>query len=537
MITQNLHTLLTEHVTLDIEGIDRMYLNVYQPLLQTGGGVCHFFKYHRDKPVASTALMAPMTEKFINDINSYAGREGIDLVRFKKGRRKDEETQDRLRHWSDDKEGVLYVGVAQEKFSAFRMTKRHNMETGESYPWLMRSQVMCNQYFFYIFGENFGPLFIKYGSYFPYTCRVNLNGHEYAKRQLAKEGIDYEELDNGVLSCDDPQRLQQILDELDEGKIQEVIDNWMSRLPSPFSDEDRAAGYHYRVSILQAEFARTQVYDKPLSGRYVFEQMMRENLDLGRADRLSLIFDRRVTRRTPRNLSTRVVTRGVTPSLHVSYKNSKIKQYFKLDRALRTVTTINHHTLDFYIGKLLKNLPALRKVGFQANRRLLEVEKISHNCHIGAQTFDRISKPQVVDGQRASALVFGSHRAMTLFSVLCMFMWMPGGFRNAAIREKVAEMLGVSEKEYSPGAMTYDLRRLRLHGVIKKIPRTHRYELTRDGARICYFMTKVHRRIMVDGLSQMMDSEQPLQPKSLVHATRQLDKAVDELVADAKLCA
>ncbi len=97
MITQNLHTLLTEHVTLGIEGIDRMYLNDYQPLLQTGGSVCHFFKYHRDKPVASTALMAPMTEKFINDIKSYAGWEGIDLVRFKEGRRKYEETQDRLR--------------------------------------------------------------------------------------------------------------------------------------------------------------------------------------------------------------------------------------------------------------------------------------------------------------------------------------------------------------------------------------------------------------------------------------------------------
>lgn len=108
--------------------------------------------------------------------------------------------------------------------------------------------------------------------------------------------------------------------------------------------------------------------------------MIRENLDLGRPDRVGLVFDRKVRTKgrhpTPGRFRTRVITNGVTPSLHVDYKHAKIKQYHKLGKALRTETTRND-TRDFDIGKRLYNLPALRKIGFNANRRLLDVQRIS----------------------------------------------------------------------------------------------------------------------------------------------------------------
>jgi hypothetical protein len=89
----------------------------------------------------------------------------------------------------------------------------------------------------------------------------------------------------------------------------------------------RAAGFRYQLSILQAEFARTEVFDRPLSGRHLFEQVIRENLDRGRPEKVSLIFQRRITKRTPSRFRTRILTQGVIPTLHVSYKSSKIKQY------------------------------------------------------------------------------------------------------------------------------------------------------------------------------------------------------------------
>ena len=119
---------------------------------------------------------------------------------------------------------------------------------------------------FYLVDEDFGPLFIKFASYFPYTARVCLNGHEYAKRQLAKEGIAFEALDNGVLSCADPMRLQQILNELDETKIEALVRKWLSRLPDPFTGADHAAGFNPKLSILQAEFSRTRYSTAPCPG-------------------------------------------------------------------------------------------------------------------------------------------------------------------------------------------------------------------------------------------------------------------------------
>ena len=238
---------------------------------------------------------------------------------------------------------------------------------------------MVNHYYFYGIDEDFGPFFLKFCTYFPYNAKLCINGHEYVKRQLAKEGIPFEALDNGVLSCANPTRLQQLCDGLSAHKIDALLRKWLTRIPHPFTPEDRAAGYRYDISILQAEFSLTQVLDRPSTGRVFFEEVIRENLDIGRPDHVQLIFERRITKQTPGRFRTRVITEGVTPSLHIDYKRSRIKQYHKEGRALRTETTINDPH-DFDIGKRLSNLPALRRIGFQANRRLLDVQRISQDC-------------------------------------------------------------------------------------------------------------------------------------------------------------
>lgn len=535
MLEQTVAQLLDEHVVLDIEGIDRIYLNAYQPRLQSGGGVVAFFKGHRGATVASTALMAPMSAEFVLNIRNFAEGYRIPVVRFDKGQRKDEETQRRLKDFQG-REGVLYIGVAQEKFSTFRVTKKIDPHTGSAFPWLYRSTVMCNQYYFYAVDDDFGPLFIKFSSYFPYTARICLNGHEYAKRQLEKAGIAYEPLDNGIRTCADPAALQRILDGLNEGRIDALVRKWFARLPHPFTPADRAAGYTDDLSILQAEFARTQVFDRPLSGRHLFDAIIRENLDLGRPEQIALIFARRVTRRTPGRFATRILSRGVTPSLHVAYKSAKIKQYFKEERALRTETTIND-TRDFDLGRRLHNLPDLRAIGFAANRRVLEAERISQDCRLAEGVFDRVNRPVVVDGQRAAALPFGDLRVMALFQALCLFFFLPEGVRHAPLRQQVAQLLGQPPEQYTPGRMTYDLRRLRLHGLIEKIAHTHRYRLTPLGQRVSLFFTKLNARILRPGLSQLFDGCPKCPNRPLALAMAQLDRACSGLFEEAKLCA
>ena len=291
-------------------------------------------------------------------------------------------------------------------------------------------------------------------------------------------------------------------------QIDALLRRWLAKLPHPFTPQDREAGYRYDVSILQAEFSLTQILDRPLSGRMLFEEIIRENLDLGRPDMVQLIFDRRVTRRTPGRFRTRVLTDGVIPSLHIDYKNSRIKQYFKQvpevrEVGARTETTINN-TRDFSIGKRLCNLPALRQVGFQANRRLLDVQTISHDCSIGEDAFDRVVRPIEVDGQRASALPFGDARVQALLSVLVLFSFQLRGFTNQEMRALLAQLLGLDPAHYPVGRMTYDLRRLRLHGLIQRIPKSHRYDVTPAGLRTALFFSRTYARLLRPKLAQIM---------------------------------
>ena len=522
-IARSAAEVIRSHVTLEVEGIDRLYLNVYQPKLQTERQAACFFRYHRDQPVPSSAPMGVMSRDFVSRLEAFVQEQNIPVIRFGKKQRKDDIAAEHRARFAG-REGILFLGIAQEKVRVFRTEKRTNAD-GTKYPWIVKGSAMVNQFYFYGIDEDFGPFFLKFCTYFPYNAKLCINGHEYVKRQLAKEGIAFEPLDNGILSCADPKRLQKICDHLNAAKIDALLRKWLAKLPHPYTAADRKAGYRYDLSILQAEFSLTQVLDRPQNGRILFEDIIRENLDKGRPDQVQLIFERRVRKDTPGRFRTRVLTAGVIPSLHVDYKHSKIKQYHKEGRALRTETTIND-TWDFAIGKRLHNLPALREIGFRANRRLLDVQTISHDNTIGEDAFRRINGPVVVEGQRASALRFADPLAQALFAALIVFRLLPRGFSNRELRDHWAPLVGKTPQSITPGQMTYHLRRLRLHGLIERIPKSHRYRVTNGGWRTILFLTRCYERALRPGLTRVIP-DQAAPDTELQRRFHQLDAAVD----------
>jgi hypothetical protein len=534
-VARSVAEILGQHVVLAVEGIDRMYLNAVVPVLQGERGIAWFFRERRGYRFASVALMAPMTRAFVTAIERYIDAERLEVVSFKKGQRK-EDVAAEYRRRRGSSEGLLFVGKAQEKTAVFRTERRRNPDTGASYPWLVRSTAMVNQYYFYAIDEDFGPFFLKFCSYFPYNVKLCINGHEYLKRQLDKSSIRYEALDNGILCCEDAAVMQKICDELSAQKIDALLRKWLRRLPHPFTAEDRAYGITYELSILQAEFSLTQVLDRPATGRAFFEEVIRENLDLGRPDQVQLIFDRKIVRRGPRatpgRFRTRVLTSGVVPSLHIDYKHCRIKQYHKEGRALRTETTIND-TRDFRIGRRLHNLPALREVGFRANRRLLDVQTISHDCTISEETFQALQRPRVIAGKSASALRFADSRVQALLHALVLFRLLPNGFSNADLRRYLEPLRG---QHIAAGSMTYDLRRLKLHGLIRRIPHSHRYEVTANGLRTALFLTRTHDRLLRPGATALDPTAAHSHP-ALSCAFQRLETRIEAWIRREKLAA
>jgi hypothetical protein len=533
-LPQTVSEVLNQHVVLETQCIDRMYLNVIVRRLQILEGALRFIRQQRNAKVLSTNAVEPMTRAFVQAIEQFVKDHQIPLITFEKGQRKDEVAAQQRAQFAQP-EGVVFVGKAQEKCTVYRTEKRHNPKKNTSYAWIVKSTALVNNYYFYCVDENFGPFFLKFCSYFPYNAKLCLNGHEYAKRQLEREGIGYQALDNGIQSCANPKRLQSICDSLSDEKIDALLRKWLRRLPHPFPARDRQAGYQYQISILQIELSLTQVLDRPVSGRIFFEDVIRENLDIGRPKQVQLIFDRRVTKTTPGSFRTRVITDGVIPSLHIDYKGTRIKQYHKEGQALRTETTINN-TNDFYIGKSLRNLPTLRQIGFAANRRLLEIETITHDSILAEETFQQLNRPRVVDDQRVSALRFADPTVQALWNALLLFELLPAGFSNHELRSKLAALLGQPVERFPPGRMTYQLRRLRLHGLIERIPKTHRYRLTSFGLRVSLFCTRAYSRIFRPGLGLTLPST-PSCPSSLRRTFDRLEQEVTAWVNHAKLAA
>src|SRR6266542_1734296 len=170
------------------------------------GRVLHEAALGRPRPLDHDGRT--LSTRFVEAIERFADTEGVDVVPFKKHQRKDDVAQQYLAAFTGD-EGVLFIGKAQEKASVFRTDKRRNAD-GSTYPWIYRSTTPVNHYYFYLLDRDFGPLFIKFCSYFPYAMKVCLNGHEWLKRQLTQRQIAYEALDNGIRSTEHAARVQRI---------------------------------------------------------------------------------------------------------------------------------------------------------------------------------------------------------------------------------------------------------------------------------------------------------------------------------------
>ena len=529
---------LSEHVTFEVECIDRMYLNVYVPQLQHAGGLLGYVHRQLGLPIASTAPLARITGRFTTAVHRFAEHEHIAWVDFARGQRKDDVMHEHLAAFqaAGRTEGVLLIGRAQEKTRLFRTEKRRDHE-GKSYPWIVKTTGMVNHFYFYCVDSDFGPFFLKFCSYFPYNAKLCINGNHWAQRQAARAGIGFKALDNGFAAVSDPGALQRICDQLGPEQIDALLRKWLARLPHPFTPADRDAGYRYDIPVLQAEFSLTQMLDKPVTGRVFFEQVIRDNLAAGRPDQISLVFDRRIQNRkrrpTPGRFRTRVITSGVTPSLHVDYKHATIKQYHKEGRALRTETTIND-TRDFSIGKRLTSLPALREAGFSATRRLLRLERLSHDPVTGAGQVAAVTGPVLTDGgTRIPGLPLGQPRSHALLAALLIFRLLPRGFTNRDLRNLTAELRGLPA--VSTGQMTYDLRRLRSHHLIERVPRTHRYQVTATGLHTAMFLTRVHDRILPAGLAELTSASAP--PGKLRTAATAYQTAIDDIIRDAGLAA
>jgi hypothetical protein len=525
--------LLDGHVVLDIGCLDRIYLNVYVPILQSSGQVVAFMTRHLGKPIPSPALMEHLGTRFRRAVESYASSNAIPWVRFGKDDRKVDVMLPHIAaQAATGRSGVAAVGVSQEFQRVWSAYRRDTKTAAPQYTFAKADRrVTC--YYFYLWDEDFGPAFVKVCAYFPYPAKIWVNGHEWAKRQALKAGIGFTELANGFAACDDPAALQAICDRLQPGTIEVFAQRWLHRVPMPLGAADRDAGYWWECSMRQVEVSRTIVFDAPRRARFFFEALIGDNLDIGRPDNVEIIFGRRIRRDTQGTFRTAIHRPVIGPDaagvvLNLFYKHSRVKQYLKDGRAMRVETVINAPR-DVGCNARLPNLEDLQSKARAVNRRILDTERAGQGTILASPAFERIAHPSVTrDGRRIPALRFGDPRVMALAGALCATLLAAAGITNKSLR---ALMTGLLHAPYTPGQMTYDLRRLRMTGLISRIEHANTYVLTPDGVKMAVFYTKLHNRL----LRPLMAADQTQAPRDLRQALHVIDQHVDDYLARARL--
>jgi hypothetical protein len=518
--------IVADRVTIRLRSIDRLYLNLYQPLLQTPEQLRSFLCGVRGYPIASPALFGQIGRDFVARVERFAATEGIEIVAFPHGADK-EDIADAYFARVPERQGVIFIGVAQERARSWWGTVRRAAQGLDCT--FARRTVAVKHYYFYLRDPEWGRAFIKLCTFAPFGGRLYLNGHSWLKCQLAQRGIAFTELDNGLLECADPALAQRLADHLGAAAIERFLRRWLAKLPLPFTVDDQAAGYRYRPSLWQLELSDTYVFARPRDGRLWFEHATRAQLDLGRPERVQLIFGRRVSRRTPGLFRTRLITDGVDPSIELGYRRSKAKAYFKLGRALRIETTIND-THDLGLGRSLRNLPELRRKMHLINTSFLAALSERAVPIAPAASLERVVLPTRTEtGARAAALRFGDPRVMALWSALCCVALLPAGFSNQGLRALVAPLLGAPLADYSARRMSYDLRRLVRKQAIARLAGTHRYVLTEDGRRLALTFAGSYRRIVLPVLAELVPNTNST-PRPLSRAWSRLSRELDHFI-------
>ena len=526
-------SLLADRVTLEVRSVDRIFVAGYVPKLQSEGLVVRFL-LDRGFPIPSPVALGKIGQAYVRAVDRFAQANGLPVVHFDKGACKEDVARPYLQAAErEGRFGVVMIGVAQEKLVAWKGYKQGGSAAHPHFCY-RRMSLFPNHYYFYVRDPEWGSAFIKTVAYAPYPVWLCLNGHEWAKRQASKRELEFEPLDNGFRSTPDAAALAAICGALSDRDVERFFARWEARLPSPFTAEDRLRGYRYALSVRQLEISDTRVFDQPAAGRAWFERVLVDQLTLGRPDHVSLVFGRRVNRQTPGRFHTQVIHAGVEPTIQAHYRHSKVKQYFKEGRALRTETTINDPR-DFGVGRLLttENWDALLCVGRQTNDRLLAHELAACDCMPDPETLTRLVSPSATDGLPAPALRFGDPRVMALLSCLCSFGHLFAGLTNRSLRELMAGLIS----GYGAGQMTYDLRRLRGKGLIRRVPRSHRYEVTEQGRRTAVFFTKTYTRILNPGLAELDPHlpEEIAARSDLARAWRAYERALDAKIKQAAI--
>ena len=512
---------------------DRLLLNgCIQSFLDGARAQGFFWVYRKVYPV-SRKVLREVASQYHNWAQHSAQKWGVEIIEDPKGRR-DKFVNPYFEKAQPDQ--VVLIIKAREPagiMTAIGAGKKWHLET--KYRWV-------KQYNFYIQDAEWGPIFVRVCPYFPFSTRICLNQHYWLAEKMKQAGIRFTQTGNAFRRCSDPAALQEMADSLTANDLLRCGHKWINRLIPFFRpSERREHGCWHQLFFSQVEYCDNLIFRRRAALDQLGDRLLDANRNLGRPDKLTVIFGRRISKRYSGKLQTEIEDLHLgNPVMRSYYKNGFAKHYVRDHDVLRFETASNDVKGDYGINKAVQNLVPLREKLQGITERYQNVQQDILETFLDRGELTKLGEPTLLpNGKRIPGLKLDHPRQLAVMSSLVRFSHVAAGdtFTTAELQAAAAGALGISIEELPLGGLRYELWKLRAKGLIEKLPHSRRYRLLPNGYRICLLFLKLFDKIyapLTAGLLHPYPGDRTITDDRL----HQLDRlyrsvaaALDELVA------
>lgn len=508
---------------------DRILLNgLIQPFQQPERVIGFFNSYRQQFPV-SRKVLTDIADQFQYWVKNRSEKWAAPILEAPPGRR-DEFVEPYFRKAKPDQ----VVAILKAREPARIMTA---IGTAKENRWhLQIAQRWVVQYNFYVNDTRWGRMFVRMCPYLPFSARICLNQHHWVANRLREENMDFRQTSNAFLKCGDFQRLQEIADSLSARDLLTCGQKWLTALTPFFREQERKrAGCQHRLFFAQVEYCDNLIFHRRAALDALGERLLDANRTIGRPDKITVIFGRKITSRHGGKLQTEIEDMHLpNPVVRSHYGNGFIKQYVRDHVLLRTEAATNN-VHDYGVNKAVENLPRLREKLTSINDTYQNIQQDILETFIDRGQLRKLAEPTILpNGKRIPGLKLDHPRQLALMHALVRFAHIAAGstFTTAELYPYALEALGCSVLDYTMASLRYDLSKLRAKALVEKIPHSRRYRIPASGYSVCLVFLKLFERIyapLTAGLLRPIPGDQKLQQQRRSQLDRLYQRVIDDL--------
>ena len=499
-------TLLTERHADQIAGVlscyDRILVFGTLPNVCFAEGMTGYLYTHQVRIFDYPRFALRFRDELRENAERLAKENGIEIEHIRKKTVRKEALVEAVLAQRGRQPGLVAIFSAMEPCASYQPW--HNKQTGKTY--LKPADGKCLHYYFYFLDEELGLTYVRVPTWLPCRLQIYFNGHNWLAAQLRKQDIPYELRDNAFVEIGDWRQAQQIADGWQAKRIHRKLDEFAQRFCPIFGQ----LGVQYHWSIDQCEYATDIVFHRQADLAAIYENLTRTAVHSVKADNIATFLGKKLHGNYQDEMGNRFNIRIEGTRIKHTMGPVSLKLYDKFGLILRIETTVNdvsffkhYRQVEHRDGsqemkyaamqKTIYSLPALRELLLAANRRYLEFLSAMEDNTAGTNKLNKISRKAEDAGRSYRGFNFFDDEDQELFQSLARGEFNISGFQSKNLRRQL--------QHKTNGQISRLLKRLRLHGLIKKIGKTYKYYLTPFGKQVITLGLKLKHLYIIPQLS------------------------------------